>query len=165
MIRYALVCSQDHEFDGWFRSAADFDRQVADGLVSCAVCGRTDVQRALMAPSVLKGRPRGIADQVDTALAAPVPATVAAPSEPGPVAVMADPQQKAMLDALVELKRRITASADYVGDKFAEEARKIHYGEAPERGIYGQTTGEEARALIEEGIEVHPLPILPDERN
>jgi hypothetical protein len=157
MIRYALICAAEHEFDGWFRSAADFEAQAERKLVTCAVCGSTQVTRGLMAPHVITARGR-----VEGPELAP-----AEPSVPGAQAVIATPdqQQKAAIEALIDLKRRVIAASDDVGDRFAEEARKIHYGEAPERGIYGQATGEEALALIEEGIEVHALPILPDEHN
>ena len=161
MIRYALVCSEAHEFEAWFRSASDFETQSTRGLVTCLVCGTVEVERALMAPNVVTSR----SSRGRTVEEAPeVPAVAVVPS-PMPVAATPDPQQRAMLEALTDLKRKITASADFVGDRFAEEARKMHYGEAPERGIYGQATGDEARALIDEGIEVHPLPILPDEHN
>lgn len=160
MIRYTLICEADHEFDGWFRSSEDFDAQAQRGLVQCAICGSIKVGRGLMAPNVVTSRSRApVIEHVET-----TPPAAAAPVAQDVVAV-ADPRQKAIIEALTELKRQVIASSDNVGDKFAEEARKIHYGEAPERGIYGQATGEEAMALIEEGIEVHALPILPDEQN
>jgi hypothetical protein len=160
MIRYTLVCNADHEFDGWFRSSEDFEAQATRGLVQCGICGSTKVERGLMAPNVVTSRSRApVIEHVEaTAPAAAAPAAQE-------VVVAPDPRQKAIIEALGELKRQIIASSDNVGDKFAEEARKIHYGEAPERGIYGQATGEEAMALIEEGIEVHALPVLPDEQN
>lgn len=161
MIRYTLICDSDHEFDGWFRSSNDFDKQAKRGLVQCAICGSTKVARGLMAPNVVTSRSR--APVIEHAEASP-PAPAAAPAGQE-VVVAPDPRQKAIIEALTELKRQVIASSDNVGDKFAEEARKIHYGEAPERGIYGQATGEEAMALIEEGIEVHALPVLPDEQN
>lgn len=158
MIRYALVCEADHAFDGWFRSAADFEAQADRKLVTCAVCGSTQVTRGLMAPNVITARGRTGGSDVAATTEPPATAAQAVIATP-------DPQQKAAIEALVELKRRVIAASEDVGDRFAEEARKIHYGEAPERGIYGQATGEEAQALIEEGIEVHALPILPDEHN
>jgi hypothetical protein len=159
MIRYALVCDEDHTFDAWFRSGTEFEQQQALGLVTCLVCGSVNVQRALMAPNVVTGRVRQVGADVE-------PMTqVTPPPDSVPVAALPDPRQKAMIEALSELKCRITAAADNVGAGFAEEARKIHYGEAPERGIYGVASREDAMALFEEGIEVHALPILPDERN
>ncbi len=163
MIRYALICSEAHEFEAWFRSASDFETQSGRGLVLCGVCGTTKVERALMAPNVVTARSRALRSAPEPMLEEPSAVSVA--SQPTAVAVAPDPQQKAMLEALTELKRKVTASADYVGDRFAEEARKMHYGETPERGIYGEATGDEARALIDEGIDVHPIPVLPDERN
>jgi hypothetical protein len=170
MIRYDLVCSDGHEFDGWFRSIGDFETQSVRGFVTCAVCGSNRVDRALMAPRVLTSRSRAVVVEQDTAsapaAAEPAPSGVPAiAAGVGPMAIAPDPQQRAMLEALVDLKRKITASADYVGDRFAEEARKIHYGEAEERGIYGKTTLDEARSLLDEGIAVQPLPILPDDLN
>ncbi len=154
MIRYALVCSQEHEFESWFRSSADFDDLAASGMVTCPVCASTSVQRALMAPSVVAGR------------AAPQDPAVTPPAEAAKQALMVpDADQRAMLEALTEMRRKVTESADYVGDRFAEEARKMHYGESDVRGIYGEATSEEARALADEGIEVHPLPRLPDDQN
>jgi hypothetical protein len=161
MIRYALVCLEAHAFDGWFRSSSDFEQQSERRLVTCAICGSSTVERALMAPNVVTGRSRAARpDQ------APDASSPSAPIEaPVPVAMTPDPQQRAMFEALAALKRKLIASADDVGDQFAEEARKIHYGESEERGIYGRTTIEEARALLDEGIEVQALPLLPDDRN
>ncbi len=164
MIRYALVCSQEHEFDAWFRSSDDFEQQASRGLVTCVACGTTNVQRALMAPNVVTTRARA-SEVAQLDVTAPNVAPGGPDTQPMVSPSAADPEQKAMLEALSEIKRKITASADYVGDRFAEEARKIHYGEAEERGIYGQATSDEARALVEEGIDVYALPILPDERN
>lgn len=165
MIRYTLICESDHEFDGWFRSSDDFDAQAKRGLVQCAICGSIKVERGLMAPNVVTSRSRAsVIEHVEApASAAAEPVSPAAVAQE--VVAVPDPRQKAIIEALTELKRQVIASSDNVGDKFAEEARKIHYGEAPERGIYGHATGDEALALIEEGIEVHALPILPDEQN
>lgn len=148
MIRYALQCDQGHPFEAWFRSGADFDK----GETACPVCGSLAVSKAVMAPQVARK---------DRGEAAPA---AGAKSEKLRLAT-ADPRQQAMIAAIKELRRQVTENADYVGDKFAEEARKIHYEEAEKRGIYGEATGEEAKALVEEGIEVHPLPVLPEDRN
>lgn len=141
MIRFALVCDQDHEFDGWFRSGEDFDTQAKRGLVGCPACGSNKVHKALMAPSVKTGGKRR-----DVALAA-------------------TPEQRAMLSKLKSLAEKVRANSDYVGEKFAEEARKIHFGEADARSIYGEATGEEARSLIEDGVDFLPLPTFPEDRN
>jgi hypothetical protein len=142
MIRYALRCGKGHEFEAWFRSGADYDK----GGTSCPVCGSAEIEKAVMAPQVARSD-RGEKGGDRMRLAA------------------ADPRHKAMLAALKELRDKATENADYVGDKFAEEARKIHYKETEPRGIYGEATGEEAKALIDEGIEFHPLPTLPEDRN
>ncbi|MBH0237354.1 DUF1178 family protein [Methylobrevis albus] len=157
MIRYALACAEGHGFDGWFRSSDDFDRQRARGLLSCAHCGSPKVEKALMAPSVR------VYDD-DRPATMPVPMPVAGPAVPAPVA-MPDPRQAELIAAMRELKQKLIAEAENVGGNFPEEARKIHYGEAPERGIYGAASADEAKALIEEGIGILPLPVLPDERN
>jgi len=144
MIRYNLICTAGHDFESWFRDAAAFDKAAAAGAVSCPVCGSPDVVKALMAPSVSTSRKREAA-----AL------KVAAP----------DPRQLVMREMLKKVREHVEANADYVGDRFAEEARKIHYEEVEPRGIYGEASPEEASALIDEGIEFHPLPILPEEGN
>jgi len=149
MIHYALVCDREHAFEGWFRSSADFDDQVASGLVSCPTCGSTAVTRAPMAPNVQTGRAREERREA---------------SERKTV-MMPDPTQKMMLEALREIRKKVTENATYVGDRFADEARKMHYGEGETRGIWGEATTEEASALSEEGIEVQPLPGLPEDRN
>lgn len=135
MIRYALRCSDGHRFDSWFASGAEFDRLRQAGLLSCALCGVSAIEKDLMAPGV---RPAG-----DGALSAP-----ASPAE----------------QALAELRRRIEASAENVGREFAVEARRIHAGEAPARPIFGEARPAEARALIEEGVPIAPLPWSPPRR-
>ena len=149
MIHYTLICDREHAFEGWFRSSDDFDAQVADGLVACPVCGSTAVTRALMAPNVQSARGR------DERREASGRQTV----------MMPDPAQKMMLEALREIRKKVTENATYVGDRFAEEARKMHHGEVEHQGIWGEATTEEASALTEEGIEIQPLPGLPEDRN
>lgn len=155
MIHYSLVCDADHGFEGWFRSSADFDRQVANGFVACPICGSAKVGRALMAPNVQSGRAREARAEAVAAEAPPARRPM----------MVADPAQKEMLRALRDLKAKIVESADYVGDRFADEARRMHYGETEHRGIYGEASHDEAKALAEEGIEFQPLPVLPDDRN
>ena len=147
MIRYALTCDRDHRFEAWFGSIADYDRTAAAGENLCPFCGSTAVDKALMAPAVSSSTRSDKARTEKVTLAAP------------------DPRQAAMREALKELRRKVTENADYVGDRFAEEARKIHYNEVEPRGIYGEATGEEAKALTEEGIAFQPLPPLPEDRN
>lgn len=154
MIRYALHCDGDHTFEAWFGGSADFDEQIGRNLVSCPVCGSTAVSKALMAPA-LTGAARE-----RLPVAAPSPGS----ASQHPVA-RPDPKMAELVEAMRRLKQHIKQHADYVGPDFAEEARRIHYGETEERGIYGETTAEEAKRLVEEGIEVHPLPVLPEETN
>lgn len=167
MIRYTLVCDKDHEFEAWFASSDAFDASAKAGANVCPVCGSGKVGKALMAPSV-SARTRGNAL---TPASGPVPASVAGSGPAlGPAGgnvdlVAADPRHRALRKALTELRRRVTESADYVGKRFPEEARKIHYEEAEPRGIYGEATPEEARELLEEGVEVLPLPPAPEEKN
>lgn len=149
MIRYSLICEAGHGFESWFPSSDSYDAQVARGLVTCPVCDSTKVGKALMVPSVAR---------TDRA-----PATPPAQSD-APVAMIAEPERqvRAMLRAL---RDHVVANSEHVGARFPEEARKIHYGEAEGRSIYGEASPAEARALIEEGIEVAAIPILPDDRN
>ncbi|KAB2865418.1 MAG: DUF1178 family protein [Bauldia sp.] len=146
MIRYTLRCEKKHEFEAWFRSSDDYDRAAPDGKVPCPMCGATRVEKAIMAPAV-KGAKKDKGGEEKVQLAA------------------VDPRAEALRAAVKELRQKLTESADYVGDRFAEEARKIHYKETEARGIYGEATGDEAKALAEEGVEFHPLPVLPEDRN
>ncbi|MDK3019141.1 DUF1178 family protein [Pseudodonghicola flavimaris] len=148
MIQYALKCAEGHTFDSWFQSADAFDKLAGAGMVQCVVCGSTRVEKALMAPRVSHGR--------DTD--APQPPAAEAPERPLTAPANAAEQ------ALAELKRKIEENSEYVGMNFAEEARAIHEGEAPERPIYGEAKTEEARALIEDGVPVTPLPFLPNRK-
>lgn len=145
MIRYALKCSQDHSFESWFQSAAAYDALADKGLVSCAICGGTEVTKALMAPRV-------------SGVDAPEP--VAAPAPARPLSEPAHPAEQ-MLRALRE---HLAKNSTYVGGRFAAEARAMHLGEADARPIHGEAKPEEARALIEEGIPIAPLPILPPDK-
>ena len=142
MIRYSLHCDNAHEFEGWFSESADFDRQVASGFLTCPVCNSASVSKILMAPSVSTARKK---DQMQT--------------------VAMDAVRREAFAKLKEAVSTIKANSEDVGERFPEEARKIHYGEADARGIIGQTTPDEARALLDEGIDVLPLPVVPDDRN
>jgi hypothetical protein len=155
MIRYALICDNRHEFDSWFGDSAAYDKQAARGLVSCPMCGSTLVEKAIMAPR-LAGARKGKARAA--------PEATAAPETTSPVA-MISPQEHEFRAKLKELRDHLTKNADNVGKKFPEEARKMHYGEIEHRSIYGEATPDDAKELRDEGIEFHPLPILPDERN
>lgn len=140
MIRYSLTCEHAHRFDSWFQSAAAFERLQGAGMVACALCGSTVVEKALMAPAV----------------ASPAGAEPEAPS----LAAPANPLEK----MLAELRRRVEAESDYVGLSFATEARAMHEGDAPVRAIWGEARPEDARALIEDGVPVAPLPFRPRSR-
>jgi hypothetical protein len=155
MIRYSLRCQKDHAFEAWFRSSADYDKQSADNGVPCPICGDHRIVKAPMAPSIGRaGKDKG------------APAQGASPAvAEEKVQLAADPRQQALIQAMRELRKKIVEGSDYVGDKFAEEARKIHYKETEPRGIYGEATPEEAEKLAEEGVEFAPLPPVPDDRN
>jgi hypothetical protein len=160
MIRYALICRQGHEFESWFQDSAAYDKQAKRGLVSCPHCGSAKVEKAIMAP-----RLSATAKRRSKAVEAPETAPEAAPaSVPAPVA-MISPQEQEIRAKLKEFRDHLTKNADNVGAKFPEEARKMHYGEIEHRSIYGVASPEEAKELSEEGVEFHPLPSLPDERN
>ena len=143
MIRYTLKCDQDHSFDSWFASAEAFEKLRAAGMVACSICGSAVVEKALMTPAL---RPaRGTAPET-------APATAAHP--------LSTPQG-ALEAALAEMRRVIEENSDDVGRDFVDEARAMHAGEKPERAIRGEARPDEARALLEEGIAVTPLPFLP----
>jgi hypothetical protein len=160
MIRYALICQQGHQFESWFQDSTAYDKQAKRGLVSCPHCGSAKVEKAIMAPRLSStSRKRG--KPIEAPETAPETTTAAAPA---PVA-MISPQEQEIRTKLKELRDHLTKNADNVGAKFPEEARKMHYVEIEHRSIYGVASPEEAKELSEEGIEFHPLPSLPDERN
>lgn len=150
MIHYALRCSCQHEFDGWFKDSTTFERLAAAGSVVCPVCDGTEVDRALMAPAVASGARNGteVVDAPSGGEAAPAP--LKPPASPD-----------AMRRMLQEMRRQVEQNCTYVGAEFADEARRIHRGEAEARGIYGEATPDEAERLADEGIEVAQIPWLP----
>jgi hypothetical protein len=150
MIHYQLRCPQAHEFDGWFKSSAGFEIQAGQGLISCPVCGATKVERALMAPGLARKGREPVA-----------PEQAAPPATPAPAAAAGGVMPDAVRGMLTKLRTEIEKNCDYVGPKFAEEARKIHNGEAEPRGIYGETSPAEAEALADDGIEIASIPWLP----
>ena len=167
MIRYSLICDRSHEFEIWFRNSADYDKQAKRGLVTCPDCGSGKVEKALMAPQLGRGARKGRIASNDAAPIETAPAeAVAETPEPDktPFAMMS-PQEREFRTKLKELREHLVKNADNVGTKFSEEARKMHYGETEHRSIYGEASPQEAKELHEEGIEFHPLPVLPDERN
>jgi hypothetical protein len=158
MIHYALVCEQSHDFESWFQNSAAFDKQAKRGLVICPHCGSSRIEKAIMAPRLSSSKKRK----------APAEAPLAMPAAPAPEktsVAMISPQQHEFRAKLKELREHLTKNADNVGPNFPEEARKMHYGEIEHRSIYGEASPKDARDLAEEGIEFHPLPILPNERN
>jgi hypothetical protein len=161
VIRYNLVCDKRHEFESWFQDSAAYDRQAKRGLVSCPLCGSAKVEKAIMAPRLVRKDRTSSLISVPTETEASTPPQAAANA---PVAMMS-PQEKEFRAKLKELRDHLTANADNVGKKFPEVARKMHYGEIEHRSIYGEASPEDAKELHEEGIEFHPLPVLPDERN
>ena len=166
MILYALKCNKGHEFEVWFANSGAFDEQQRRGLLVCPVCATRKVEKALMAPSVAKParapgpkRHQGEPTGAHARERAPETQPVNAP-ETRRVAI-----HRELAAAVRKLRAEIEAQSEYVGPRFCEEARKIHHAEAPARGIHGEATAEEAKALREEGIEFFPLPILPEEHN
>jgi Uncharacterized protein conserved in bacteria len=139
VIQYSLQCSKGHRFDAWFKNAAAYDEQQARGIVTCAQCGDAHVEKAPMAPNVAR------TDQERVPLSA------------------AHPDAARFRDMLRQYRRKVMSEADYVGDSFAEEARKIHFEEAEARGIYGEATREEVAGLIEDGVDFLPLPDVADD--
>ena len=162
MIRYALVCERQHDFESWFQSSAAYDKQAKRGLVTCPACGSAQVEKALMAPALGRGTKKDVL--VPVAEATPT-AEVPVPVENKTPVAMISPQEHEFRAKLKELRDHLTKNADNVGRKFPEEARKMHYGEIEHRSIYGEASPQEAKELHEEGIEFHPLPVLPEERN
>ncbi|MCD1636877.1 DUF1178 family protein [Martelella mediterranea] len=142
MIHYSLRCDNGHDFDGWFAGSADFDKQVESGFLTCPVCNSAKVSKSLMAPRVTTAR-----------------------KQESRKAALVDKAQREAMDKLRKAVAEIRANAEDVGERFPDEARKIHYGESEERGIIGEANADEVRDLLEEGIEIMPLPILPDDKN
>ncbi len=143
MIRYALTCARNHDFESWFQSAEAYDSLLAAGHVTCALCGTDDVRKSLMAPALR-------------------PLAGGNPTGTGTTDLMMP--QGALAEKLAALKREIETNAEYVGTDFATEARAIHDGDAPSRAIYGEALREDAKKLIEDGVPVAPLPFVPQRR-
>lgn len=141
MIHYSLVCDNDHKFDAWFRNAEAYDQQSDRGIVTCPICNSQKIGKGLMAPSVSRSASEKVALSIG------------------------HPQQNQLREMMQALRNKVVAEADYVGDRFADEARKIHFKEVDQRGIYGEATREEVAGLVEDGVDFMPLPSMPEERN
>lgn len=133
MIKYNLLCAADHEFEGWFRSSDDYDTQCESGLLECPICNSEDVRKAIMAPAISRPDQAARAKRLSEI-------------------------KESMAAAVSRARDYVESNFDYVGDKFPEEARRIHYGETEKRGIFGEATGKEVKELVDEGVEVAPLP-------
>ena len=147
MIKYALACDQAHEFESWFPSSGAYDEQRRRGFVTCPICDSPKVEKQIMSPQVARK------DRAPAAACAPQP-----------VAILSE-KERELRGMLRALREHVERTAENVGERFPEEARRMHYGEAEHRSIYGEANPAEARALIEEGIPVHPLPLVPDDHN
>jgi len=165
MIRYALACDKGHVFESWFQNSSAYEKQVKAALIACPVCSSTKVEKTIMAPGVVGAKKSGKAPPPELP-AAPRPSSEAPSPPTGGVACRDDLTAGARVSQETEgaarsshKKRRLCRP------KFPEEARKMHYGEIEHRSIYGEATSDQAKELHEEGIEFHPLPVLPDERN
>jgi hypothetical protein len=141
MIKYALSCDHEHVFEGWFGSSEDFDQQQAKGLLECPICASQAVRKQIMAPAVAGTKRRG---------------------EP---AEAAGPSRAMMMDAMSRVRAHVEQNFDYVGDRFAREARDIHEGRSEDRGIYGEATPKEIKGLVEDGVNVAPLPPAPPKKS
>jgi hypothetical protein len=161
MIHYKLRCAAAHEFEGWFQDSAGFDKLAQAGLVECTVCGSTQVERALMAPAVVSSRKKAKPPAPPPAPPSGTAAPEAPPPSPTGPQMAAGPIPAQLVAMLQRLRTEVEKSCDYVGKDFAEEARKIHNGEAEARGIYGEASDAEAEALAEDGIDVARLPWVP----
>lgn len=162
MIRYSLRCERDHSFESWFQSSSAYETQVRRKLVTCPVCGSAKIEKAIMAPQIVGKKGRDIAR--------PAPAPEPAAAQPAEVATPASTpllmaQERELRAKVKELRDHIVKNAVNVGERFPSEARKMHYGDIEHRPIYGEASPDEARALVEEGVEVSPLPVLPEDRN
>jgi hypothetical protein len=140
MIKYTLHCAGDHEFEGWFSSWESYEAQARAHQIVCPVCGSVDVSKALMTPNVVSGRQK---QNAQTSV----------------------PMSPEVLDVLRKVRQHVVEHAEYVGPRFAEEARKIHHEEVTSRPIYGEATLTDLKLLQQDGIECHPLPALPEDHN
>jgi len=149
MIRFDLICENDHEFDSWFAGSEAFDKQKQTGLVTCPYCNSDKVEKCLMSPSIPAKANKGVSSEASRQL----------------LSTHNDPVATALAENIRKMRQHVSENAEYVGKDFAKKAREIHYEEQPARGIYGEASLEDAKSLLEEGVEVMPLPALPEENN
>jgi hypothetical protein len=164
MIHYNLRCEAGHAFESWFQSSSAYETQEKRKLVNCPICGSDKVERAIMAPQIVSKTGRDRAEPAPAAPAAPPAAAETATPAPASTPLLMA-QERELRAKIKELRDHIVRNADNVGERFPNEARKMHYGDIEHRPIYGEASPDEARALVEEGVEVSPLPVLPDDRN
>ena len=172
MIRYSLQCERGHAFESWFQDSASYDKQAKRGLVTCPACNSSKVEKSIMAPQIpRKGRTteqRAGEEKAARARSRPkatAESATTAPAKQDTAEPMLLAQERELRAKLKELRDHIKATSDNVGDQFPEQARKMHYGEIEHRPIYGEASPKEAKDLIEEGVDVMPLPVLPEDRN
>lgn len=169
MIRYSLICKKEHTFESWFASSDAYDKLAGKKQIACPICGSRVVEKALMVPGVVKSENKSASKRAARSAQRKAASAAAAEQAPAPMVPTEDLQRvaanKEVMEAMRKLRAELQAKSEYVGRRFAEEARKIHHEEAPQRGIYGEATSEEAKALHEEGIEFLPLPALPEDHN
>ncbi len=147
MIKYSLICKQQHAFEGWFSNSADFDKQKKRGLVTCPFCDTPSIEKSLMAPAVSTQKSM-VPNETEAVTNAPV-----------------TKEYSDAINKIREIRDQVQANSENVGNNFPEEARKIHYGEAEKRGIYGEASPDDVKELVEEGVEIVPLPVLPEDKN
>lgn len=148
MIQYALKCVDGHTFDSWFQSATAYDKLVSNGLLTCAVCGTGNIEKAIMTPRVRTGRNKAVVPEVADESVAVTPVSLSEPASPAE-------------QMMVEMRKKVEENSDYVGKDFASQARAMHDGDVPLRSIYGEAKADEAKQLIEDGVPVAPLPFMP----
>ena len=150
MIKYSLICKQHHAFEGWFSNSKDFDDQIKRGLVTCPFCDTPSIEKSLMTPAVSMQKSIAPSEANETGSATNAPVTK---------------EYTEAMNKIREIRDQVQANSENVGNKFPEEARKIHYGEAEKRGIYGEASPDDVKELVDEGVEIMPLPVLPEDKN
>lgn len=160
MIQYTLICENKHTFDAWFKSNQTYNEQRESGILECPMCATTHISKALMAPAV------SISSEKVTAPVSLPATSVQDAAAPGKVSLSTGhPEQQKIRAALKKMRDTVVSEAEYVGDKFADEARKIHAQESENRGIYGEATADEVKALVDDGVDFVPLPTFPEDHN